>query len=98
MVGHVNYVRVVRLHPLGPEKTELRAQWLFPAQTLADEHFDLGNIVEFTQLVMDQDATACEINQGGLHSIAHKAGILMPQEYVIHQFHQWVRAALADAP
>jgi glycine betaine catabolism A len=98
MVGHVNYVRVVRLHPLGAERTELRAQWLFPAQTLADKHFDLGNIVEFTQLVMDQDATACEINQRGLHSIAHKTGILMPQEYVVHQFHQWVRAALASAP
>lgn len=98
MVGHVNYVRVVRLHPLGPEKTQLRAQWLFPAQTLADKKIDLANIVEFAQLVMDQDGAVCEINQRGLHSIAHKTGTLMPQEYVIHQFHQWIRAALGGAP
>jgi len=96
MVGHVNYVRVVRLHPIGPERTELRAQWLFPARTLADKEFDLGNIVEFGQMVMDQDGAICEINQRGLRSIAHKSGTLMPQEYVIHQFHQWVRASLAQ--
>lgn len=98
IVGHVNYVRVIRLHPLGPEKTELRAQWLFPAQTLADKHFDIGNIVEFAQLVIDQDAGVCELNQRGLRSVAHKTGILMPQEYAVYQFHQWVRAALEDAP
>jgi phenylpropionate dioxygenase-like ring-hydroxylating dioxygenase large terminal subunit len=95
MVGHVNYVRVVRLLPLGPETTELRAQWLFPAETLADKNFDMGNVVEFAKLVMDQDALACEFNQRGLRSRAHQAGILMPQEYAVHQFHQWVRQALA---
>jgi Rieske 2Fe-2S family protein len=36
LVGHVDYVRVVRLLPLGPEQTELRVEYLFSPQTLAD--------------------------------------------------------------
>jgi Rieske 2Fe-2S family protein len=97
MVGHVNYARVVRLHPLGPEATELSAEWLFPPETLADKDFDMGNIVDFATLVMEQDGAACELNQRGLRSLRHEAGVLMPQEYAVHQFHQWVRAALAAA-
>ncbi len=34
LVGHVDYVRVVRLRPLGPERTELRVEYLFSPQTL----------------------------------------------------------------
>jgi Rieske 2Fe-2S family protein len=33
IVGHVDYVRVVRLLPLGPEQTELRVEYLFSAET-----------------------------------------------------------------
>ena len=29
IVGHADYVRVVRLRPLGPEQTELRVEYLF---------------------------------------------------------------------
>ena len=93
-VGHVDYVRTVRLRPLGPEQTELRAEWLFSPEALADPAFDLANIVDFATLVMEQDATACELNQRGLHSLRHEAGVLMPEEYAVHQFHQWVRGAL----
>ena len=57
----------------------------------------MGNVVEFAKLVMDQDASACELNQRGLRSRTHEAGILMPQEYAVHQFHQWVQQALADS-
>ena len=35
IVGHVDYVRVVRLRPLAPERTELRVEYLFSPQTLA---------------------------------------------------------------
>jgi Rieske 2Fe-2S family protein len=97
MVGHANYARVVRLHPRGPEATELYAEWLFPAETLADKNFDMANVVDFATLVMEQDGTACELNQRGLHSLRHQSGVLMPQEYAIRQFHDWVRAALAAA-
>ena len=39
IVGHVDYVRTVRLVPLGPEQTELVAEWLFAPEALAgDRH------------------------------------------------------------
>ena len=95
LVGHVDYVRVVRLLPLGPEKTELRVEYLFSPETLADPGFDLRNVVDFTNLVMTEDAEVCELNQRGLRAGPHARGVVMPEEYVIRQFHDWLRAELA---
>jgi Rieske 2Fe-2S family protein len=97
MVGHADYVRVVRLKPLGPEQTELRVEYLFSPRTLADPAFDLRNIVEFTNLVMTEDAEVCELNQRGLHAAPHVRGVVMPEEYVIRQFHEWINSELARA-
>ncbi|MBX3569490.1 MAG: aromatic ring-hydroxylating dioxygenase subunit alpha [Rhizobiaceae bacterium] len=94
IVGHVDYVRTVRLLPLGPERTQLVAEWLFPAETLAGRP-DLDNIVSFGKAVLDEDAAICEINQKGLRARPHLAGVLMPEEYDLHRFHRWVRAAHA---
>jgi Rieske 2Fe-2S family protein len=97
LVGHIDYVRVVRLLPLGPERTELRVEYLFSPQTLADPQFDLRNVVDFTDLVMTQDAEVCELNQQGLRARPHERGVVMPEEYVIRQFHEWLHAELARA-
>ena len=35
--------------------------------------FDLRNIVEFTNLVMTEDAEVCELNQRGLHAAPHRS-------------------------
>jgi len=95
LVGHVDYVRVVRLLPLGPERTELRVEYLFSPQTLTDPRFDMHNVVDFTNLVMTEDAQVCELNQLGLRAAPHARGVVMPEEYVIRQFHEWLRAELA---
>jgi Rieske 2Fe-2S family protein len=97
LVGHVDYVRVVRLLPLGPERTELRVEYLFSPQTLEDPRFDMRNIVDFTNLVMTEDAQVCELNQQGLRARPHARGVIMPEEYVIRQFHEWLHAELARA-
>jgi glycine betaine catabolism A len=97
IVGHADYVRVVRLLPLGPEQTELRVEYLFSPQTLADPKFDMRNIVEFTNLVMTEDADVCEINQRGLRASPHVRGVVMPEEYVIRQFHEWINSELTRA-
>jgi phenylpropionate dioxygenase-like ring-hydroxylating dioxygenase large terminal subunit len=44
---------------------------------------------------MSEDAGICELNQRGLHALAHQSGVLMPEEYAIRQFQDWVRAELA---
>ena len=91
IVGHVDYMRTVRLRPLGAEQTELIAEWLFTPEALASPETDLQNIVGFGMQVLQEDADVCELNQRGLKSIRHSAGVLMPEEYELHRFHQWVR-------
>lgn len=89
IVGHVDYMRTVRLSPLGPEQTELTAEWLFAPDAL--DKTDIDNIVAFGTQVLEEDASICEVNQKGLRSIRHEAGVLMPEEYDLHRFHDWVR-------
>jgi len=98
IVGHVDYVRTVRLVPLGPEQTELTAEWLFPAEALAAPEADIDNIVAFGRQVLEEDAAICEVNQKGLRSARHQAGVLMPEEYDLHRFHEWVRGRHAAHP
>jgi len=94
IVGHPDYVRIVRLRPLGPEQTEMCVEYLFAAQTLADPDFDLRNAVDFANQVMSEDAQICELNQQGLRALPHRRGVLMPEEYLVLRFHEWVRLQL----
>lgn len=94
VVAHVDYVRAVRLWPLAPEQTELQAEWLFPRETLADPTFDMNNAIDFVAGVIAEDGAACERAQRGLHAAPHRTGLLLPEEYEIHRFHDWVRAQL----
>ncbi len=95
IVAHVDYVRAVTLTPLGPEETLLRAEWLFPPETLARPDFDHRTVTDFATLVMEQDGAACEMNQRGLRSPAYTQGTLMPQEFDIARFHAWVNDRLS---
>jgi len=95
VVAHLDYVRAVTLRPLGPERTELRAEWYFPQATLEAPDFDLDNVTRFAIRVMEQDGAACEMNQRGLQSRAFRHARLMPQEYAIRDFHDCVRRQLA---
>ncbi len=90
IVAHVDHVRSVRLVPEGPEKTRLVAEWHFPAETLAQPGFDVAQVAAFARIVMEQDGAASETNHRGIRSPAFKAARLMPEEYYIHRFHQWV--------
>ncbi|HXI67653.1 MAG TPA: SRPBCC family protein, partial [Steroidobacteraceae bacterium] len=94
LAAHLDYVRIVRLLPLGPERTGMSIESLFLPETLADPPRDIRGAIEFTDIVMSEDAAVCELNQRGLRALAHTAGVLMPEEYVVRQFHDWVRAQL----
>jgi len=47
--------------------------------------------------VMDQDGEACEMNQLGLNAQPFTEGVLMPEEYLLKRFHDWVRGKLNSA-
>jgi Rieske 2Fe-2S family protein len=94
-VGHIDYMRIVSMRPLAPEETELTIEWLFSEETLANPQFDIENAVGMARLVVEQDGAACELNQKGIRSIAHRHGVLMPQEHAVYAFQQWVLRGLA---
>lgn len=91
IVAHVDYVRAVRIEPLSPERTRLTAEWYFPEATLDQPGFDAAEVAGFAKLVLAQDGEAAEMNQRGLRSPAFEAGRLMPEEYEISRFHDWLR-------
>jgi Rieske 2Fe-2S family protein len=95
VVAHVDYVRAVRIEPLSPEHTRLTAEWYFPQATLDQPGFDAAKVAAFASLVLTQDGAAAEMNQRGLRSPAFVRGRLMPEEYEIHRFHQWIKARMA---
>lgn len=97
VVAHLDYVRSVRIVPLGPERTKLIAEWHFAPETLAQPGFDAAGVADFAKLVMTQDSAASALNQRGMRSPAFKAARLMPEEYEIARFHAWIRAEM-EAP
>ncbi len=97
LVLHVDHVKSTRLHPLGPEETELSTEWLFPKETLADPGVDIGRVCCFSTKVMAEDGAVCELVQRGLHASVHERGFLMPEEYEVYKFQQWVRTAMRAA-
>jgi Rieske 2Fe-2S family protein len=98
IVAHFDYVRATRIVPLGPEKTRLIAEWYFLPETLAQPGFDAAEVASFAKLVMTQDGTAAETNQRGMASPVFKAARLMPEEYEIHRFQNWIRAEMEEVP
>ncbi len=94
LVAHVDYVRMVRVRPLGPERTRLDVEWLFPPAVLSNEDFDLEHAAALGTRVVEQDARACELNQRGVRSRAHQRGVLVPQEHEVFGFQRWVIASL----
>ena len=90
VVAHVDYVRCVRLEPIGPEETRLVAEWYFLPETLAQPGFDAAEVAAFAKIVLGQDGDAVEMNQRGIRSPSYRRGRLMPQEFDIHRFHNWV--------
>ena len=97
IAAHVDYVRIVRLVPLAPEKTGLSAEWLFRPAMLERPDFDLARITDFATLVMEQDGMACELNQRGLKAAPYEQGVLMQEEYEVFLFQDWIRESLGEA-
>ena len=97
VVGHPDYVRSVRIYPTGPETTRLVVDWyLMPG--IREEYSDeIEHMLELGRLVVKQDAALSDLNQLGLRSKAHKQGVLIPQEYELWDFHEWLRSRLDSA-
>jgi Rieske 2Fe-2S family protein len=97
IVAHVDYVRSVHVMPLGPERTQLTVNWMLLPQTLASAAVDIPALIALGNQVVQEDARVCELNQKGLRSLRHQSGVLVPQEYDVLAFDNWVRQRLVAA-
>ena len=94
LAAHPDYVRCVRILPIDAENTELHVDWLVsPNQDLAGKD-KFENTFALSELVLEQDQVVCELNQKGLKNTPHTAGVLVPQEYELWDFHEWLRRRL----
>jgi len=91
MAIFIDHVRIVRIMPVDSETMSLNVEWLFEAKTLADPNYDINNVIDFAILVMQQDSDACELNQKGVYNPTSKPGTLMPEEYELKRFHEWLQ-------
>jgi Rieske 2Fe-2S family protein len=87
---------VTRVLPTGPESIELQVEWMFHPEALTDPEYDISNVTEFLKQVLTEDGEACELAQAGMHSGPMKQGVLMPEEYDVKAYRDWVLAALED--
>jgi Rieske 2Fe-2S family protein len=94
VIAHVDHVRSVRVWPLTAERTRLTVEWLLQPDVLAGGQVDIERLVSFARQVVGEDARACEINQGGLRSRAHRHSVLLPFEEDVAAFDNWVRRQL----
>jgi glycine betaine catabolism A len=85
-----DFVQTRTLWPLGPTRTRLVTDWLFEAETMAREDFDARDVLEFTNLIAEQDWKVCEGVQRGIVSRAHRHGVLTPQEEGPGLFNRWL--------
>ena len=61
------------------------------SKTINDKNYKIKSVVDFSVMVMEQDGEACELNQKGVHNPSIKSGVLMPEEYEIKKFHDWLK-------
>jgi Rieske 2Fe-2S family protein len=96
VVGHPDYVRSVRIVPNGPEQIQLVVDWFLPSSYGDPDPELLEHITSFPRQVIVEDGEACELNQAGLRNNRFEHGVLVPQEYVLWDFHQWLRKRLGE--
>jgi Rieske 2Fe-2S family protein len=93
---HPDHARVSRVLPTGPESMELQVEWMFQPEALADPGYDISNITKFIKQVLIEDGEVSELNQSGMHAAPMKQGVLMPEEYEVRNYRDWLLAALRD--
>jgi Rieske 2Fe-2S family protein len=81
MVAHVDYVRTVRVLPLGPQQTRLIVDWYVHRDVLGHPALDVERLTAFASQVVSEDAR-------------HERGVLLEVEDYVYEFEQWVRRRL----
>lgn len=94
------YLNVFHHLPVDTEKTVQLVEWYFPSEIPTPEQQE---VIDFVDLVRDEDVPICETVQKGLHSIGYGQGRLMANidrsyfsEHAVHDFQRKVISALGE--
>ena len=87
-----DHVFTFNVWPTGVQTSTVVMEWLFEPSTIAMPDFDPSDTVEFLDTVVRQDFGICHEVQKGIKSRAHKSGVYAPNEFLPHEFNEWVRA------
>jgi len=88
--------------PDGPERTIQETEWYFPNQTPSQ---DEREVIDFVNVVRQEDIPICESVQHGLHCQGYQQGRFIVDsertyvsEYAVHDFQLDVARALHESP
>ena len=94
------YLNVFHHRAVAPERTVQRVEWYFPTEHPTAEQQE---VIEFVDVVRDEDVPICESVQRGLHSLGYTQGRFIADpahshfsEHAVHAFQAKVLAALRE--
>jgi Rieske 2Fe-2S family protein len=93
---HPDYVMTHRIEPLGPGRTEVECQWLFPPEAKDRRDFSPSYASEFWDITNREDWLACESVYRGLQSGGFRQGPFAWNEDEVHIFMAMVAQAYVD--
>jgi phenylpropionate dioxygenase-like ring-hydroxylating dioxygenase large terminal subunit len=93
---HPDYVMAHRFEPLGPGRSKVECQWLFPPEAKDRPGFSPGYASEFWDITNREDWLACESVYRGLHSEGFRQGPFAWSEDEVHIFMAMVARAYLD--
>jgi Rieske 2Fe-2S family protein len=93
---HPDYVMTHRIEPLGPGRTKIECQWLFPPEAAEREGFSPAYASEFWDITNREDWLACESVYRGLQSRGFRQGPFAYSEDEVHIYMSMVAQAYVD--
>ena len=93
---HPDYVMTHRVEPLGPGRTAIECQWLFPPEATERADFSPAYASEFWDITNREDWLACESVYRGLQSQGFHQGPFAWSEDEVHIFMAMVAQAYVD--
>jgi Rieske 2Fe-2S family protein len=85
------------LYPKGPNLTTMTMEFLFDPAVVATPGFDPAPIVQFNELVAEQDNLVCERVHQGVGSVSFDHGVLSPKDDLVIAFVEHYRATMAGS-
>jgi phenylpropionate dioxygenase-like ring-hydroxylating dioxygenase large terminal subunit len=92
-----DYTALVRMLPLGPEKTLVTTKWLVDAEAVEGRDYDLDTLTKVWNVTNDQDKALVERNQIGVRSRGYRPGPYSPSlEAGVLKFVDWYCDRISD--